>query len=73
MNSAVEISKEIPGKVTKKGRIAVSKVVAPYGEGSDSVASIGISLSGDAKNPEWKVHIPLGNIDDVIAALQLIK
>jgi hypothetical protein len=73
MNSSVEIIKEIPLNGTKKGLIAVSKVDAPYGEGSDSVASIGISLSGDAKNPEWKVHIPLGNIDDVIAALQLIK
>jgi len=58
---------------TKKGLITVSKVDAPYGEGSDSVASIGISLSGDAKNPEWKVHIPLGNIDEVVAALQLVK
>ncbi|HQS65942.1 MAG TPA: hypothetical protein PLM93_01995 [Sulfuricurvum sp.] len=73
MNSSVAIIKEIPLDGTKKGLIAVSKVDAPYGEGSDSVASIGISLSGDAKSPEWKVHIPLGNIDDVIAALQLIK
>lgn len=73
MNSSVTIIKEIPLNGTKKGLIAVSKVDAPYGEGSDSVVSIGISLSGDAKNPEWKVHLPIGNIDEVIAALQLIK
>jgi hypothetical protein len=73
MTSCATIIKEIPLNGTKKGLIAVSKVDAPYGEGSDSVASIGISLSGDAKNPEWKVHIPIGNIDEVIAALQLIK
>ena len=73
MSSSATIIKEIPLNGTKKGLIAVSKVDAPYGEGSDSVASIGISLSGDAKNPESKVHLPLGNIDEVIAALQLIK
>jgi len=73
MSSSATIIKEIPLNGTKKGLITVSKVDAPYGEGSDSVASIGISLSGDAKNPEWKVHIPLGNIDEVVAALQLVK
>ena len=73
MNSSTIVVKEIPLNGTKKGLISVSKVDAPNGEGSDSVASIGISLSGDSKNPEWKVHIPLGNIDEVIAALQLIK
>lgn len=73
MNSSATIIKEIPLNGTKKGLIAVSKVDSPYGEGSDSVVSIGISLSGNAKNPEWKVHLPIGNIDEVIAALQLIK
>ncbi len=73
MGSSASIIKEIPLKGTKKGVIAVSKIDTPYGEGSDSVASIGISLSGDAKSPEWKVHLPLGNIDEVIEALQSIK
>lgn len=73
MSSSVSIVKEIQLDGTKKGVIAVSKIDAPYGEGSDSVASIGISLSGDAKNPEWKVHIPMGNIEAVIEALKSIK
>ena len=37
------------------------------------IASIGISLNGEANNPEWKVHIPLDNLDDVIKALQELK
>lgn len=73
MSSAVNIVKEIPLDGTKKGIISISKVDEPYGTGSDSVASIGISLAGDAKNPEWKVHLPIGNIDAVIEALKSIK
>jgi hypothetical protein len=73
MGSAVNIIKEIPLDGTKKGIISISKVDEPYGTGSDSVASIGISLAGDAKNPEWKVHLPIGNIDAVIEALKSIK
>ena len=73
MSSGATIIKEIPLDGTKKGVISISKIDAPYGEGSDSVASIGISLSGDAKNPEWKVHIPLGNINAVIEALQEVN
>lgn len=73
MSSGVTIIKEVPLDGTKKGIISISKVDEPYGAGSDSVASIGISLSGDAKNPEWKVHLPMGNIDAVIDALKSIK
>ena len=73
MSSGATIIKEIPLDGTKKGVISVSKIDAPYGEGSDSVASIGVSLSGDAKNPEWKVHIPMGNIDAVVEALKSTK
>jgi hypothetical protein len=73
MGSVATVIKEIPLDGTKKGVIVISKIDAPYGERSDSVASIGISLSGDAKNPEWKVHLPLGNIDAVIEALQSVK
>lgn len=73
MSSGVTMIKEIPLDGTKKGVISVTKVDEPYGAGSDSVASIGISLAGDAKNPEWKVHIPMGNIDAVVEALQSIK
>jgi len=62
--------KTIPLSSTKKGVISVTKVERPYGEDSAPVASIGISLTGNAKEPEWKVHIPLDNLDEVIKALQ---
>lgn len=67
------MSKTIALEGTKKGIISVSKIDEPYGPGSHSVASIGISLSGDSDNPEWKVHLPFNNLDDVIAALQDLK
>ncbi len=58
---------------TKNGVISVAKIEEPYGSDSATVASIGISLAGDTQNPEWKVHIPLKNLDDVIAALQALQ
>jgi hypothetical protein len=58
---------------TKKGIISITKIKEPYGEGSNDVASIGISLAGNTDNHEWKVHIPLENLDDVIKALEEIK
>ena len=58
---------------TKNGVISITKIDKPYGEDSTAVASIGISLAGDADKPEWKVHIPLDNLDEVIKALQNIK
>ena len=56
-----------------KGRITISTIAEPYGPKSESVASIGISLKADANEPEWKVHIPKANIDQVIEALQKAK
>ncbi|MDY0121491.1 MAG: hypothetical protein RBR54_06065 [Sulfurimonas sp.] len=67
------MSKTIALSGTKKGIISITKIEEPYGEGSATVASIGISLSGNAAEPEWKVHIPLDNVDEVIEALQQIK
>ena len=58
---------------TKEGKITVTTISEPYGPKSESVASIGISLQAGAKEPDWKVHIPKANIDDVIAALQEAK
>ncbi|MFA6759851.1 MAG: hypothetical protein WCR69_02255 [Sulfuricurvum sp.] len=58
---------------TKKGVISVTKIDEPYGEGSAPVASVGISLSGDESEPQWKVHIPMENLDDVIKALSELK
>lgn len=64
------MSKTIALKGTKKGVISIMKLEEPYGKESGAVASIGISLSGDESEPEWKVHIPLENIDEVIEALK---
>jgi uncharacterized NAD-dependent epimerase/dehydratase family protein len=58
---------------TKNGIIVVSKLDEPYGEGSNSVASIGISLKGDEENLDWKTHIPIEDLADVIDALLEIK
>jgi len=60
---------------TEDGKIEVAIIKEPYGEGSESVASIGIFLNSDPEtlNPNWKVHIPKSNIDAVIAALQKAK
>lgn len=63
----------IPLSGTKKGVISVTKIDEPYGPGSATVASVGISLAGNANEPEWKVHIPLDNLDAVIEALQALK
>ena len=58
---------------TKNGVISVTKVEEPYGANSATVASIGISLNGDGENPEWKVHPPMDNLDEVIKALTALK
>ena len=58
---------------TKNGKISISTVQQPYGEKSESVASIGISLQASSEEPDWKVHIPKANIDAVISALQEAK
>lgn len=67
------MSKTIKLSGTKKGVISVTKIDEPYGAGSASVASIGISLAGNKNEPEWKVHIPLENLDEVIEALRELK
>ena len=67
------MSKVISLSGTKNGIISVVKVEKPYGEDSDTVASIGISLNGDVNEPDWKVHIPLDNLNDVIEALNNLK
>lgn len=58
---------------TKKGTITIAHVEAPYGPDSEAVASVGISLKGDEDAPDWKVHLPYSQIDDVIAGLQEAK
>jgi len=58
---------------TENGKITVTTIEAPYGEGSAPVASIGIALQEGANEPDWKVHLPKENIDEVIEALQKAK
>jgi len=53
---------------TKNGTISIVHIERPYGEHSSPVASIGISLEGEAN--DWKVHIPYENLDEVIKALE---
>jgi len=67
------MSKVINLSGTKNGVISVEKIDEPYGKDSASVASIGVNLKGDASNPEWKVHIPFDNLDEVIKALQSLQ
>lgn len=73
MAKETNVETTLPLAHTKNGIISISKISEPYGVGSGTVASIGISLSGDAANPAWKVHIPLENLDGVIEALQTLK
>lgn len=56
-----------------KGKITITTITQPYGPKTESVASIGISLKSDADEPDWKVHIPKVNIDQVIEALKKAK
>jgi len=56
---------------TKRGTISVANITEPYGAGTHTVTSIGISLVGD--DVEWKVHIPHENIDALIEALKKAK
>ena len=73
MSSKVTLETSIALEGTKNGVISISKIEEPYGADSHTVASIGISLAGKADAPEWKVHLPLGNLDAVIEALQKLK
>ncbi len=53
---------------TKKGKIFISNVTEPYGEGTSDIVSIGIALNGE--DIQWKAHLPYENLDEVIAVLQ---
>ncbi|MFT7878829.1 MAG: hypothetical protein ABXS91_00395 [Sulfurimonas sp.] len=73
MSGKVTMVEEMDLSGTDNGKITVTTVEAPYGQGSASVASIGISLQGNVEDPDWKVHLPKENIDGVITALQKAK
>jgi len=73
MSGKVTEISEISLSSSKDGKITVTTIEEPYGTGSESIASIGISLQANAEEPDWKVHIPKANIDAVIDALQKAK
>jgi hypothetical protein len=58
---------------TKNGKISIATINQPYGENSSSVVSIAISLDSNSNEPDWKVHIPKDNIDELIEALKKAK
>ncbi|WP_457596140.1 hypothetical protein [Hydrogenimonas sp.] len=65
--------KEIALRSAEKGAIKVAVVKEPYGAGSEPVVSVGVWLDKANEEPDWKVHIPKSNLDEVIAALQEAK
>jgi len=65
--------KEIPLASAKDGAISVATVKEPYGKGTAPVVSVGIWLSKTSEDPDWKIHIPVENLDEVIEALQEAK
>ncbi len=73
MGTLAKVIDEFKLSGTEDGKIEVAVIKEPYGEGSESVVSIGIFLNKDAAEPNWKVHIPKDNLDAVIAALQKAK
>ena len=73
MSGINTVLKTFPLSDTKKGVISVSHLEEPYGTGSFPVVSIGISLKGEEKEPDWKAHIPYENLDQLIEALQEAK
>ena len=58
---------------TKEGKISISVVDQPYGVDSDSVISVGVFLKKDKLEPDWKVHIPAENVEEVLAALHFAQ
>jgi len=73
MSGKNTVLKTFPLADTKKGVISVSHLEEPYGTGSFPVVSIGISLKGEDKDPDWKAHIPYENLDQLIESLQVAK
>jgi len=62
---------KIPYKKRKNAWIVVKRIDNPYGEGTESVISLGCTLKDELENPTWKVHIPVDLIEDVVSALKL--
>ena len=61
--------KKFKYRTRENSYITVFKVDEPYGEGSESVLSVGCTLKGDVDNPTWKVHIPMHLAREVASEL----
>lgn len=55
---------------TKKGGISITKIEKPYGEKSSQVVSIGIYMNKESEKPDFKSHIPVENLEEVIEELK---
>ncbi|MBT0878536.1 MULTISPECIES: hypothetical protein [unclassified Campylobacter] len=66
-----ELISSILLKGTQSGKISLANIKNPYGDGSNDVLSIAVCLKENI--PEWKVHIPYENLDELIIALQSIS
>jgi len=73
MASSIDIKSKISLFGTENGKIEIGELSEPYGSGSKSVVSVAIALSEKSGEPDWKVHIPFENLDEVIEALQNMK
>ena len=61
--------KKFKYRTRENSYITVVKVDEPYGDGSESVLSVGCTLKGDVDNPTWKVHIPMHLAREVASEL----
>lgn len=66
-----ELISSILLKGTQSGKISLANIKNPYGEGSNDVLSIAICLKEN--EPDWKIHVPYENLDELIIALQSIS
>lgn len=67
----IETYKNIKLHASKNGKISVVNITNPYGMGSEDILSIGICLKSN--QPEWKVHIPYENLDELVETLTKIS
>jgi hypothetical protein len=58
---------------TENGYISISEITEPYGKNSKAVVSIGVFLSEKNEEPDWKVHIPHENLDELSNVLKEIS
>jgi hypothetical protein len=70
--SAATIINSLKLSSQKDGCISVAHIDRPYGDLSDPVVSIGVSLKPDP-TPQWQVHIPYRDLDAVIELLHEAK